>query len=189
MLVWASSGGSGETARMRRLAWTFAARIGDKYQIRLTRSICRTLQWTVFLYFRFWKCTSSYQCLTIYNHKWIKYKNSNDLERLGFAWNCKFVKLQFQQESKFTVDLQWVIFYAAEWMNIYCWIAVSHILCSEVNEHLLMISRVIFYAAEWMNIYRWFTASHFLRSGVNEHLLLICSESFSMQRSGWTLTV
>ena len=26
-------------ARMRRLAWTFAARIGDKYQIRLTRSI------------------------------------------------------------------------------------------------------------------------------------------------------
>ena len=37
--VWASSGGSGETARMRRLAWTFAARIGDKYKIRLTRSI------------------------------------------------------------------------------------------------------------------------------------------------------
>ena len=39
LLVWASSGGSGETARMRRLAWTFAARIGDKYQIGLTRSI------------------------------------------------------------------------------------------------------------------------------------------------------
>ena len=39
LLLWASSGGSGETARMRRLAWTFAARIGDKYQIRLTRSI------------------------------------------------------------------------------------------------------------------------------------------------------
>ena len=38
LLVWASSDGSGETARMRRLAWTFAARIGDKYQIRLTRS-------------------------------------------------------------------------------------------------------------------------------------------------------
>ena len=37
LLVWASSGGSGETARMRRLAWTFAARIGDKYQICLTR--------------------------------------------------------------------------------------------------------------------------------------------------------
>ena len=31
LLVWASSGGSGETARMRRLAWTFAARIGDKH--------------------------------------------------------------------------------------------------------------------------------------------------------------
>ena len=39
LLVWASSGGSGETARMRRLAWTFAARIGDKYQNRLARSI------------------------------------------------------------------------------------------------------------------------------------------------------
>ena len=39
LLVWASSEGSGETARMRRLAWTFAARTGDKYQIRLTRSI------------------------------------------------------------------------------------------------------------------------------------------------------
>ena len=46
LLVWASSEGSGETARMRRLAWTFAARIGDKYQIRLARpnyvlSYCR----------------------------------------------------------------------------------------------------------------------------------------------------
>ena len=45
LLVWASSGGSGETARMRRLAWTFAARIGDKCQIRLTRSniVCHIL--------------------------------------------------------------------------------------------------------------------------------------------------
>ena len=39
LFVWASSEGSGETARMRRLAWTFAARIGDKYQIRLARPI------------------------------------------------------------------------------------------------------------------------------------------------------
>ena len=37
LLVWASSRGSGETARMRRLAWTFAARISDKYQIHYTR--------------------------------------------------------------------------------------------------------------------------------------------------------
>ena len=37
LLVWASSEGSGETARMRRLAWTFAACIGDKYQIRLSQ--------------------------------------------------------------------------------------------------------------------------------------------------------
>ena len=44
LLLWASSEGSGETARMRRLAWTFAARIGDKYQIRLTRSIYKVLR-------------------------------------------------------------------------------------------------------------------------------------------------
>ena len=44
LLVGASSEGSGETARMRRLAWTFAARIGDKYQIRLTRSMWRVIR-------------------------------------------------------------------------------------------------------------------------------------------------
>ena len=37
LLVWASSGGSGETARMRRLAWTFAAHTGNMYQIGLTQ--------------------------------------------------------------------------------------------------------------------------------------------------------
>ena len=47
LLVWASSEGSGETARMRRLAWTFAARTCDKYQIRLTRSTC---QWSISLH-------------------------------------------------------------------------------------------------------------------------------------------
>ena len=41
LLVWASSGDSGETARMRRLAWTFAARIGDKYQICFTQPVCQ----------------------------------------------------------------------------------------------------------------------------------------------------
>ena len=39
LLVWVSSGGSGQTARMHRLAWTFTARIDDKYQIRLMRPI------------------------------------------------------------------------------------------------------------------------------------------------------
>ena len=38
LFVWASSKGFGEAARMRRIAWTFDARIDDKYQIRLTRS-------------------------------------------------------------------------------------------------------------------------------------------------------
>ena len=47
LLVWASSEGSGETARMRRLAWTFAARIGDKYQIRLARPNCNLHRVTI----------------------------------------------------------------------------------------------------------------------------------------------
>ena len=59
LLVWASSGGSDETARMRRLAWTVAARISDKYQIRLTRpirvftvltSFCRFCSFPAYLY-------------------------------------------------------------------------------------------------------------------------------------------
>ena len=53
LLIWASSEGSGETAWMRRLAWTFAARIGDKYQIRLTRPICLTHEY---------KCTTNVAC-------------------------------------------------------------------------------------------------------------------------------
>ena len=44
LIIWVSSEGSGETARMRRLAWTFAARIGYKYQICLTRSIFACIQ-------------------------------------------------------------------------------------------------------------------------------------------------
>ena len=43
LLIWASSEGSGETERMRRLAWTFAACIGDKDQIRLTRPMCSVI--------------------------------------------------------------------------------------------------------------------------------------------------
>ena len=54
LVVWASSGGSGETARMRRLAWTFAARIGDKYQIRLTRPKSCSSSFKIFMVIR--KC-------------------------------------------------------------------------------------------------------------------------------------
>ena len=64
LLVWASSEGSGETARMRRLAWTFAARIGDKYQIRLTRSICLFLVW--FQHLSFGRVRSKYYCLVLF---------------------------------------------------------------------------------------------------------------------------
>ena len=59
LLVSASSEGSGQTARMRRLAWTFAARIGDKNQIRLTRSWLIVIPSTFFLF-----------CLTLISFVW-----------------------------------------------------------------------------------------------------------------------
>ena len=66
LLVWTSSEGSGETARMRRLAWTFAARIGDKHQILLTRpnyscmrieETLRPTRWTLYTRVVVFKCT------------------------------------------------------------------------------------------------------------------------------------
>ena len=60
LLVWASSKGSGETSRMRRLAWTFAARIGDKYQIRLTWSNYYKIWFILMLYFSIYLCIYSF---------------------------------------------------------------------------------------------------------------------------------
>ena len=60
LLVWVRSEGSGETARMRRLAWTFAARKGDEYQIRLTRPSIpfenRKKKYMFFLFNLEWSC-------------------------------------------------------------------------------------------------------------------------------------
>ena len=66
LLVWASSEGSGETARMRRLAWTFAARIDYKYQIRLARPIYPSI-----------RCTYSYnaQMMHFINEKFVQKTN------------------------------------------------------------------------------------------------------------------
>ena len=82
LLVWASSEGSGETARMRRLAWTFAARIGDKYQIRLTRSIKRIYLSKDKVLFKYlvvdlgFTCRD-YLCVTIGHKKKKKKKNTH----------------------------------------------------------------------------------------------------------------
>ena len=67
LLVWASSGGSGETARMRRLAWIFALRIGDKYQIRLTRPRLTLCIYNMLLY-----CTNIWHCFG--KNKKLKYQ-------------------------------------------------------------------------------------------------------------------
>ena len=81
LLVWASSEGSGETARMRRLTWTFAARIGYKYQIRLTRSTLTFAGPRA----RCWKpeperrgFNSSWGAMQMLVHKKIKFNNNNN---------------------------------------------------------------------------------------------------------------
>ena len=86
MLVWASSGGSGETARMRRLAWTFAARIGDKYQIRLTRSIYVDLE----LAERRWQfipdlvlCSQKYVCIRLTYRSRYAHTNSGQFDAVA----------------------------------------------------------------------------------------------------------
>ena len=67
LLVLASSGGSGETARMRRLAWTFAARISDKYQIRLTRPILSVqTHFTYLIHSKAWCACNSCGMVTIF---------------------------------------------------------------------------------------------------------------------------
>ena len=95
LLVWASSEGSGETARMGRLAWTFAARISDKYQIRLTRSIYDMI---MFLH-RKW--------LTIgHEHGWGHYKTlRSDVRRIIYCCVWQFLnrRLHIQQIT----ELHW----------------------------------------------------------------------------------
>ena len=95
LLVWASSGGSGETARMSRLAWTFAARISDKYQIRLTRS-----KW-LSLYTQ--KTELWYNCRTLlhrstckktYNHHPVHTISSNCCRDQGFVATSLYFKHQ-----------------------------------------------------------------------------------------------
>ena len=87
LLVWASSEGSGETARMRRLAWTIAARIGDEYQIRLTRSnygysflwivLYRNFEWTLNL-----KWAASWQNRVAKDSSFL-HANSEDSDQIG----------------------------------------------------------------------------------------------------------
>ena len=87
LLVWASSEGSGETARMRRLAWTFAARIGYKYQIRLTRSI-----WSMFKNEILGKTNYNASFLSFNNdlriqHIWVLRNTRKMLNSLVIFWN------------------------------------------------------------------------------------------------------
>ena len=72
---------SGETARMRRLAWTFTARIGDKYQIRLTRS-----NYVVLFYGQIWKL-------------WLNYHQMPPLKSVSLIWALNIVKPQIHHTS------------------------------------------------------------------------------------------
>ena len=91
LLIWASSEGSGETARMRRLAWTFAARIGigDKYQIRLSRSI-----------YRFFSEIQSMSKIPIYYFSQTKVQSVKHLIAQRFK--------QFVQETNHIMEVGWL---------------------------------------------------------------------------------
>ena len=100
LLIWASSGGSCETARMRRLAWTFAARIGDKYQIRLTRSKWHNTSYirAVELWWLFGKVYTLGIMVIVRKNLCLK----PDGMELGVAdyWNCGLVKFCNQFSHK-----------------------------------------------------------------------------------------
>ena len=59
--MWATSEGSGETARMRRLAWAFAGRLFDKYHnlmgwliwARVQKDLCVCFDAQIKLFFHF----------------------------------------------------------------------------------------------------------------------------------------
>ena len=93
LLVWASSEGSGETARMCRLAWTFAARIGDKYQMRLTRSKYLVLfvrNFQNFLMFDFMsinKATRFASQLNIVISRYTHVQYTSGIPRHGSSWH------------------------------------------------------------------------------------------------------
>ena len=111
LLVWASSEGSGETARMRRLAWTFAARIGYKYQIRLTRSKCLICYSELFIVHGFSfisaKCHAIVNWINIFILKWATSGQNQQYGlygqwRLRSVWAFQQVEWQrsFQQFQK-----------------------------------------------------------------------------------------
>ena len=100
LLAWASSEGS--TARMRRLAWTFAARIGDKYQIRLTRSLyynkknttklkqfkkIRTLKHPILWFQLFFLSLWDLHNIFVHNARWVKCAKYNP----KLWWSCIFL--------------------------------------------------------------------------------------------------
>ena len=114
LLLWASSGGSGETARMRRLAWTFAARIGDKYQIRLTRSICYGTGHRPFgKWFKFSKCKtfwSIYDFLTSEeDFKWGSGRVLVEIKAKDSRWN-EFVQCdKLIKGNSIVKDKNWIL--------------------------------------------------------------------------------
>ena len=102
LLILASSGGSGETARMHRLAWTFAARIGDKYQIRLTRPKCKWTKQTRLKPHLFWRhfilifCTECFKKLS---------KVISLFKSQGLPQNCRMKPHLWEIQGR-----QWVMF-------------------------------------------------------------------------------
>ena len=96
LLLFASSEGSGETARMRRLAWTFAARICYKYQIRLTRS-----NYNCFIYRSPWESWEQNGRIGIHKSAWQHWKESLiDVSTYGNNVWFVMIELRFQKRNE-----------------------------------------------------------------------------------------
>ena len=128
LLVWASSEASGETARMRRLAWTFAARTGDKYQIRLTRSIYKTNPLpSRSSPMTFMKSSKTLMLTTqgAFYHSlifaFLHFTNNSVNQIIGFSLEILIVQLRVYQATRTQISLKW----AASWQNQQCGCAPS----------------------------------------------------------------
>ena len=91
--------GSGENARMRRLAWIFAARIGDKYQIHGAAQI------SMFLHKKI-RCG--------YSLEWPRWGDSNKYPQHDFMEHCRKLFFNYHQKPSLSISLNYVYIFWRE---------------------------------------------------------------------------
>ena len=142
LLVWSEQRRFWRDCAMRRLAWTFAARIGDKYQIRLTRSKWRKSKYT--------KCRPGYGV----DVSWIN--ATLPLEKgCGVPYHSDHSDLWINRWETALLSYTFIPF------NTYC-----HFPCTDIMLHGAFFELLIRAndAYTWTAIQEWFTA----RTSINQ---------------------